>query len=613
MKVIILNSNLTDLFTRLWSHISSSRKKQFFYLLGLTVVSAFAEILSLGAVLPFIGILTNPDRVLHYPFVVALIDLAGTPSTNELKLFLTIAFVVAAMMAGVVRLLLLWVSTRLAFATSADLSIEAYRRTLYQPYSVHVSRNSSEVVSGITTKVNSVVFGVLLPLLTLISTVVLLFAITAAMIAINPFVASVAILGFGSTYAIITVLSRRRLLINGKRIAEEQVQVVKSLQEGLGGIRDVLLDGTQEVYSDIYRRADLPMRWAEGNNHFMALSPRYVMEAIGMALISILAYAFSLQVGGISAALPVLAVLAFGAQRLLPILQQAYGAWAYVASSQARLVDILELLEQPLVSAMLGPPPEPLKFEDSIKFTNISFRYADDYPLVLNDFNCVIKKGTRVGIVGSTGSGKSTTLDILMGLLLPSEGEVQVDELAITEKNIRAWQRNIAHVPQSIFLADATVAENIAFGVPFEAIDMDRVKNSARQAQIADFIEKSPGQYGAMVGERGVRLSGGQRQRIGIARALYKQAKVLVLDEATSSLDNTTEQSLMNALNLLDRNLTVLLIAHRLTTVRKCDLIIELKDGKMVAQGTYDELLKKSSSFHQMTNVDEEFKKAVDR
>jgi ATP-binding cassette subfamily B protein len=233
----------------------------------------------------------------------------------------------------------------------------------------------------------------------------------------------------------------------------------------------------------------------------------------------------------------------------------------------------------------------------------VRFRYTNDDPWVLDNFNLVIAKGTRVGFVGSTGSGKSTMLDLLMGLLMPTEGVLLVDGQTISGNRLRAWQRSIAHVPQSIYLADTTLAENIAFGVPPDTIDLDRVQQAARQAQIADFIESSPEGYQAYVGERGIRLSGGQRQRIGIARALYKQASVLVLDEATSALDNATEQSVIDAIEMLNRDLTILLIAHRLTTVRRCDTIVELEHGRVVAQGTFEQLLECSPSFRRMSMV----------
>ncbi len=594
---------LPDLLLRLGHHLSQRRQRQFGLLMGLMLVSAFAEVISLGAVLPFLGILVAPEHVFNHPIVSDVVLAWGITSADKLVLPLTIAFILAALIAGAIRILLLWVSTRLAFASGADLGIEVYRRTLYQPYRVHVARNSSEVISGITNKVNSVVFGVLLPLLTLVSSTVLMLAILLALLAIDPMVASLAAVGFGASYALITWVSRRRLHHNSQLIAYEQTQVVKALQEGLGGIRDVLLDGTQPIYCDLYHRADHLLRRAQGSNIFIGGSPRPAMEALGMVLIAALAYALSSQTAGIAKALPLLGALALGAQRLLPALQQSYGAWASIVGSHASLADTIELLDQPLPSELLQPAPAPLLIQKAIRLDAVSFRYTSDGPWVLNGLNLTIPKGARVGFVGSTGSGKSTTLDLLMGLLMPTEGELLVDGQPINGKLVRAWQQSIAHVPQSIYLADTTLAENIAFGVSPDTIDLDRVQQAARQAQISDFIESSPKGYQANVGERGIRLSGGQRQRIGIARALYKQANVLVFDEATSALDNATEQSVMDAIEGLNRDLTILLIAHRLTTVQRCDIIIELEHGRVVALGTYQQLLECSPNFRRMARA----------
>jgi ATP-binding cassette subfamily B protein len=283
-------------------------------------------------------------------------------------------------------------------------------------------------------------------------------------------------------------------------------------------------------------------------------------------------------------------------------MQQGFVAWATIAGSHAYLSDTVELLEQPLPAESSQPVPQPLLLRESIRFDAVRFRYNADGPWVLDGFDLAIRKGERIGFVGSTGSGKSTTLDLLMGLLMPCEGRLLVDEEPITGPRVRMWQRTLAHVPQSIYLADSTLAENIAFGVPREKIDMQRVRIAARQAQLADFIENRPEGYDAFVGERGVRLSGGQRQRVGIARALYKQARVLILDEATSALDNATERSVMDSIDSFDRDLTVLIIAHRLSTVKRCDRIVELAQGRVIAQGRYDQLLERSATFRAMAH-----------
>lgn len=562
--------------------------------------SAVAEVVSLGAVLPFLGVLTAPEQIFNHVVFGSIVRSLGFSAADQLLLPFTISFVLAILVAGSVRLLLLWVNTRITFATGVEISGEVYRKTLYQPYSVHVARHSSEVISGITNKVDGVVFGVILPLLTIVSSTALLVSIIIILVIIHPTAAIAAACCFGISYGAVTWILRKRLRINSQRISREHAQVVKALQEGLGGIRDVLLDGTQSAYWDSYHRADKPLRYAQGSNLFIAASPRFAMEVMGMTMIAALAYGLSQQAGGVATALPVLGALAIGAQRLLPALQSIYGSWTSIVGSQTSLKDVVSLLDQPLQCYLLEAEPAPIVFSESISFNDVSFRYANDAPLVIDSLNLTIKKGAMVGIVGSTGSGKSTVLDLLMGLLPPTSGEILVDGQQINGRRLRAWQRTIAHVPQNIFLADTSLAENIALGVPKADIDMTRVRSAAIKAQISDFIERSPEGYQAYVGEHGIRLSGGQRQRIGIARALYKNSSVLVFDEATSALDNITEQSVMDSIKKLSKELTILIIAHRLTTVKGCDSIVELENGRVTAQGTYDHLIQVSQNFRKM-------------
>ena len=555
------------------------------------IFASFAEIFSIGAVLPFLGVLTAPDRVFEYSAIQPFIQALGLTEPRQLLLPLTITFGLAALTAGTMRLLLLWASTRLSFATGADLSINIYHRTLYQPYAVHVARNSSEVINGISTKANGVIYNIIGPAMTLITASIMLSAILMALLFVDPVIALAAFGGFGMIYAFIIRLTRNRLLVDSQRIAHESTQVIKSLQEGLGGIRDVLIDGSQSTYCHIYCNADQPLRRAQGNSLFISESPRYGMEALGMLLIATLAYMLAHQSDGIAKAIPVLGALALGAQRLLPVLQQAYSAWSRIQSGHASLQDTLELLDQPLPEYATQPAAKALPFLQHIRLNKVSFRYSPQTPWVLKNIEFTIAKGSRVGFIGTTGSGKSTLLDTVMGLLQPTEGTLEIDGCPITESNSRAWQTHIAHVPQAVFLADSTIEENIAFGVPKDQIDHERIQQSARQAQIADTIEALPKQYQTVVGERGIRLSGGQRQRIGIARALYKHADVIIFDEATSALDNETEEAVMQAIEGLSHNLTILIIAHRLTTLKNCTQIVELGGCGILRTGTYQDVV----------------------
>lgn len=585
----------TQLLGRLWLHFSRRRRTQFGLLLILMILASFAEILSIGAVLPFLGVLTAPAHVFEHPAAKPLVVIMGLTEPKQLLLPLTIAFGLAALIAGMMRLLLLWVITRLSFAAGADLSISIYRRTLYQPYAVHVARNSSEVINGISGKSHGVIYSIIVPVLTLISGSIMLLTILVALLYVDSVIALTAVGGFGIIYACIIRLTRNQLLIDSQRMARESTQVIKSLQEGLGGIRDVLIDGSQETYCKIYRNSDLLLRRAQGNTSFISSSPRYGLEALGIMLISALAYTLSQRPDGINTAIPVLGSLALGAQRLLPVLQQVYASWSGIRSGQVSLQDALELLDQPLPDYADQIPAAPLLFKQEISLNQLSFRYSPQMPWILNSINLVIPKGSRIGFIGTTGSGKSTLLDIVMGLLQPTEGTLEIDGQPIAPGNHRAWQAHIAHVPQTIFLADSTIEENIAFGIPKEQIDVERVRQAACQAHISDIIDSWPMQYQTVVGERGIRLSGGQRQRIGIARALYKRVDVIIFDEATSALDNETEHAVMQAIECLSDDLTILIIAHRLSTLTRCTQIVELDDGIIKRTGTYPEIVIQST------------------
>nr|WP_260472445.1 ABC transporter ATP-binding protein [Chlorobium phaeovibrioides] len=370
----------------------------------------------------------------------------------------------------------------------------------------------------------------------------------------------------------------------------------------MGGIRDVLISGSQDTYCNIYRKADFSLRQAQASCNFINASPRYGIEAFGMMLIAGLAYSLSMQSDGIVKAIPVLGAFALGAQRMLPVLQQAYGAWSNIQSGQVTLNDILELLDQPLPENVDQPSIEQLSFSNRITLKGLSFRYTPQTPLVLKNLDLTLNKGSRVGFIGVTGSGKSTLLDIVMGLLQPTDGTMEIDGHPITDSNNGAWKAHIAHVPQSIFLSDSTIAENIAFGIPVNKIDHERVRNAATQAQIAEIIDTWPNKYQTFVGERGIRLSGGQRQRIGIARALYKQADVIIFDEATSALDNETEQAVMQAIEGLSDDLTIFIIAHRLTTLKNCTQIVELLDGRINRIGSYYDIVVPQSEKHRIEN-----------
>jgi len=576
-----------------WAHIPKKRKSQLSALILLTILVSLAEIISIGAVLPFLGALTAPDRILDIQFLQPLFDKLNILKPSELLFPMTLIFVVAAILSGIMRLVLLWAQTRFGHAIGADISISVYRHSLYLPYSLHVSQNSSEFISGITKKTGMVVTQVILPVLLIISTSIIIIAIFITLLFIDPLVAIISTLGFASTYGFILFLTKKRLLTDSDNISKKSNLLIQSLQEGFGGIRDVIIDGTQEAYCKIFREVDLPLRKAEAGIEIIGQTPRFIVEAFGITILALLAYYLALSSEGISNAIPLLGVFALAAQRLLPLLQQVYASWTSIIGCSALLKDILFYLNQSLPEYYNLPSPPLIKFDDYIRLKNLDFRYSPDGPSILKGFSCKINKGEKVGLIGATGSGKSTLIDIIMGLLIPEDGHLFIDDQIITVKNYRSWQLHISHVPQNIFLADTTILENIAFGIPLAEIDHELVYECAKKSQISQTIESWSLKYNTLVGERGVRLSGGQRQRIGIARALYKQTDVIIFDEATSALDDKTELKVIDSIFNLNPDITILIIAHRLTTLKKCNQVIELEEGKVLQSGSYKEIVGK--------------------
>lgn len=569
-----------NLLTRLWLHISIVRKTQLAFLLLLIIITSLSEVFSIGAVLPFLAVLSSPKLLFDNNYAKPFIDILNIKNADELLMPLTILFVVAIIISGILRIILLWAQTRISFAIGSDLSFKVYRKTLFQPYEVHLSRNSSVVISGILSKTTGVINNTLMPITTIISSLIMLFIILFALLAINSAIALSAILGIGMFYVIIIKITKSKLTNYSKVINIESNNVVKALQEGLGGIRDVLIDGTQETYCEVYRKADLPTRRSQANINIIGGIPRYAIEAIGMLLIAVLAFQLAKSSTNFSVAVPILGSLALGAQRMLPVLQQLFVSWTTLTGSKSSLIDSIELLDQPLPE-FLNAEYVPIVFQNKIHLKNISFRYSEDSPWVLKELNLIINKGSKIGFMGTTGGGKSTLLDILMNLINPTVGQIFIDDNMLSSNNSRAWQAHIAHVPQAIFLSDSTIAENIAFGIPKNQINYNLVYEAAKKAQIADIIESWETKYNTIVGERGIKLSGGQRQRIGIARALYKKADVLIFDEATSALDNDTETEVMKAINKLDSHLTIIMVAHRLSTLTNCDFVYEIVNNNI--------------------------------
>lgn len=576
----------------LWGYLSRQHKKQFLLIFILMIISSLAEIISVGAIFPFLGVLTAPEYIYSHSLMQPVIKILGITSSEQLFLPLVISFVISVVVAGVLRVFLLYVINRFEQLIGTEFSAHIYRRTLYQDYATHIGHNSSEIISSIISKVNIVIKGVIIPVLELLSSSLSLFGIMFILVFIDYKIALVSFGIFGAIYWILYSFLHKKIIINSQYISSGSTNTIKALQEGLGGIRDILIDSNQEFYCKLFIQADTPYRRAISDNNFISYAPRFVIETLGLVLISGLAYYLSQQKDGISVAIPMLGLLAMAAQRLMPAIQKIYSSVTSIKGSYYSVKDILYLLDQPISSYIDQQQLSIVPFKKDIKLDNVWFRYNKKTPWILKEVNLTFNKGSRIGFVGETGRGKSTLLDLVMGLLSPTKGHLKIDSKIVSMNNIRLWQSHIAHVPQNIYLSDGTIEENIAFGIPADKIDAESVKKVAELANISKFIDSCAQGYKTFVGERGVRLSGGQRQRIGIARALYKSADVLIFDEATNALDVETESAIMESIEKLGKNLTIFIITHRVATLKACDLIVELDKDCTINIKKYQDIVK---------------------
>jgi ATP-binding cassette subfamily B protein len=575
---------------QLYRFMSPFRRRSLFVVLALMVVGALAEIVAIGAVIPFLSLLAGASGQSHFPWLAGLFEALGAHGRGEQLLAASLLFMTAAVVAAGLRLQLAWSTQNFVLGLGHEIAVEIQRRTLAQPYAYYVSRNSSEIIASLE-KVQVLVF-VLLQAMHAATAAVMAILIIAALIRIDPFTALVAALAFGALYGLVSAFTRKRLARNSAITAAAYQQRVELIQESLGGIRDVIIDDSQGVYLEEFRKIDRRFTRAGAATAFIASAPRFVIEAVGMVVIAALALVISSREGGLAQALPILGVVALGAQRLLPLLQQLYNSWAHLTGNRDVAAQVLDLLALP-IDEPARPPVRtaPLGLEQRIVLDGVTFTYPGRQRPALEDVSLTIDRGSRIALVGHTGSGKSTLADLLMGLLEPTAGRISIDGIPLSRETRRAWQRSIAHVPQAIFLADASIARNIAFGVPPAKIEMDRIVHAAATAQLDEFIASLADGYETVVGERGVRLSGGQRQRLGIARAIYKAAPVMVLDEATSALDYDTEMAVMAALDeLIGEGRTIIIIAHRTSTVTGCDLVARLDRGRIVEVGPFAQL-----------------------
>lgn len=593
MTVKVSNPHNQNLLLGIWKHFSTRRRIQLGLSFLLMLLSGVAELLSLGSVIPFLIVLTNPETLWGKPLVQQIIPILNISKPQQLIIPSLLVFILMALVSCVIRLTSMWSYGRLVAAVGTDLSCEAYRRSLYQPYQVHLERNTSQLIASMTSYISMTLVYINASLQIVSSSIVTIFLVSGLLV-IDAQISVISFMIFIVGYSVIGSKTRSTIKTNGIRITEASNERIKAVQEGLGSIRDVLLSNNQEIFSSIYSNADRSHRKLEFQNTFLSIIPRYVLEALGMVVLALVGWLLVIQNGSSTTSVSLLGAIALGLQRLLPASQQIYSGLSALNSQAPGVQNILQLLNQPI--PRINFDQKQFSLSRTINIQSVNFRYKPDSQEVLKNISLEINKGERIGLIGTTGSGKSTLVDIVMGLLPPSSGKIIIDGMDLHDKShpgrLEAWRSSVSHVPQNIFLSDNSIAENIAFGVPKNLIDFDRIAYAAKLSKVSGFIESLPDGYLTNVGERGIRLSGGQRQRLGIARALYHDISIIILDEATSALDAKTEMEVMKSIEYLRSDLTIIMIAHRLTTVANCDRIIKLENGQIVSSGKPEILLK---------------------
>lgn len=593
MEKLKNNSFFNNNLFKLWSFIERKRKIYFLLLLSLMIISVFAEILSLGSIIPFITILTDPNRLLNIYLVSEFINIFNLEQ-DQLLIIFTIFFCSTVIIAGLIRFFLLYLSVMLVYLIGSDLSHQIFVKTLNQSYETHLGRNSSDVLNSIVVNVNRVIGSVLMPSVNLLSSMILVIGIFFFLIALSPIITVSVYITFICSYLLIIKITKHRIEINSVIMAKQSPIVIKSIQEGLGSIRDIIIDNNHSFYSDLYKKSDFSVRKAAGTNAFIANSPRLLIETIALIFMAIVSYVISQTNQGFLSMLPYFAVLALAAMRLMPMVQQAYAAITSIKGMKQVLENVIVFLEQNINHENSQSIDSKINYKKRIYLNDITFSHKGSSNNILQNLNLDIKKGTSIGIIGGTGIGKSTLLDLMMGLILPTNGSILIDDVSINQNNRSAWQNNITHVPQNIFLADLSIEENIAFGVPKNKINKDLIVASAKIAQIHDEILEIDGAYKAQIGERGAKLSGGQIQRIGIARALYKKPSVLFLDEATSALDDNIEEKVVSSINAI-KGITIIIVAHRISSLKFCNEIYRLENKNIISVGNYKNLIEVKS------------------
>jgi ABC-type bacteriocin/lantibiotic exporter with double-glycine peptidase domain len=568
-------------------------------------VAALLETISVASIMPFLAVLATPDLGATDPRLQKIVELLGAEDREALLTLLGVGVLSILVVANTASGATAWQMLRFANREGHNLALRLLESYLLRPYTFYLGRNTSELQKNIFTEVQKVTVSVLIPGVQMIAKATVVVFILALLAYSDPLLTAIIAAVLLGSYLIIFRAFRPILQITGSTSVDAGTQRAKHALEALTGIKEIKLLGRERDFLRLFERPSLDWADAQARAHAVGQLPRFAVETVALGLVLVAAIYLLRTSGDVAGVLPMLGLYAFAGYRIMPALQQVFAAWSTFRYARAAMDVVLRDLRSadPMTETIPPRDADVLKFRRAVSCSALSFRYPGTQTWALRDVTLVIARNSSVGIVGATGSGKSTLIDVLMGLLVPDEGSVCVDDVRVDRASVRAWRRNIGHVPQQIFLSDDTIARNVALGLRDELIDQERVVRACRIARLHDFVSGLPLGYRTIVGDRGIRLSGGQRQRIGLARALYGDPEVLVLDEATSALDNATENAVLEALRSLAGSKTIITIAHRLSTVKGCGVLYVMHEGRIVEFGSYGELIESSQRFRALASA----------
>lgn len=590
---------MIEIAKKFYRVLDKNERMSSLYVLLLLIIVALFEAIGVASVLPFMSVLSNTKIINTNQYLSQLYECVGFDSEKSFLIFLGFVFLVLIICSLTLRAVAFWAQIRFSHKRVHAWSCRLLSAYLYQPYSWFLSQHSGKLGSSVLTEIGRIVHGVFFPFLQICSNGLVVIFLIFLMVIVDPLLALIIMVVLASIYTSLFWFSRCYL----SRIGEESIvanrQRYKMAQEAFSGIKEVKISGLEEIFIERYRIPSLKLVQREVVAKVLSEMPSYVLQCVVFGgIISVLIY-FIFTRDGIENSIPIFSIYAFAGYRLMPAMQSIYKSFTEMRYNEVVLNSLFaSLCNLKNISIINSIERQPLIMENSLDLKNVSFQYPESESKALDDISLTISSGATLGIIGSTGSGKTTLVDVILGLLEPSSGSILIDNKVLNCESIRSWQLNIGYVPQHIYLSDDTISSNIAFGVPYNLINKELVEQAAKMASLHDFISKDlPLGYNTIVGERGVRLSGGQRQRIGIARALYRNPAILIFDEATSALDNLTERAVMESIHNLKSKKTIIIIAHRLSTVLQCDSIVYIEKGKIVSIGNYDDLVLNDNNF----------------